>query len=68
MKGRGKVVEEEGGLVGTDGNVFSLISKVSKALKTAGLRKEAAEFQEKAFASGGYDEVLRLISETVEVY
>ena len=54
-------------LVGTDGNVFSIIGKVSSTLKKAGLKEQAAEFMTKAFASGSYDAVLALTFEYVEV-
>ena len=54
-------------LVGEDGNVFNIIGRVSKSLKQAGLKIEAAEFQDKAFNSDSYDEVLQLVMEYVEV-
>jgi hypothetical protein len=54
-------------LVGTDGNVFAIIGKVSRTLKETGLKEQAKEFTEKAFASHSYDEVLCLCMEYVEV-
>ncbi len=54
-------------LVGEDGNAFAIIGRVSRALESAGLRAEAAEFQQKAFACGSYDELLQLVMATVEV-
>lgn len=54
-------------LVGTDGNVFSIIGAVSKTLKRAGQPEKAKEFQNKAFSSGSYDAVLQLCMEYVEV-
>ena len=54
-------------LVGTDGNVFSIIGKVSSTLKKAGMKTEATEFTAKAFAAGSYDEVLQLCMQYVEV-
>lgn len=54
-------------LVGTDGNVFSIIGKVSGALKRAGMEEQAKEFTKKAFTSKSYDEVLGLCFEYVEV-
>ena len=54
-------------LVGEDGNVFNIIGSVSKSLKQAGLKTEATEFQDKAFNSGSYDEVLQLAMKYVEV-
>jgi len=54
-------------LVGTDGNVYSIIGKVSEALKKAGMKDKAKEFTEKAFSSGSYDDVLVLCHEYVDV-
>jgi len=54
-------------LVGKDGNVFGIIGNVSKTLKKAGMKDEAAEFQQKAFGAGSYDEVLGLCMEYVDV-
>ena len=54
-------------LVGTDGNVFSIIGRVKHALKEAGQEDRAREFVEMAFHAGSYDEVLRLCTDYVEV-
>ena len=54
-------------LVGTNGNVFAIIGKVSGALKKAGLSDKAKEFTDKAFKSESYDAVLRLCREYVEI-
>jgi len=54
-------------LIGTDGNVFAIIGKVSKTLKQAGLREEAKEFLEKAVSAHSYDEALRLCCDYVKV-
>lgn len=54
-------------LIGTDGNVFALIGKVSTALKRAGHREGATVFQTKAMNADSYESVLRLIADTVEV-
>jgi hypothetical protein len=48
-------------LVGTDGNVFNIMSKTRKALKDAGLKDEAEAFVKRAMACQSYDEVLRLV-------
>jgi len=54
-------------LVGTDGNVFAIIGKVSACLKKAGQKEQAAEFEKMAFVCASYDEVLRLVMRYVEV-
>lgn len=54
-------------LSGQDGNVYNIINLVSKALERAGLKYEANKFTEKALDSHGYDEVIQLAMEYVEV-
>lgn len=54
-------------LTGTDGNVFAIIGKVSRALKDAGFREEARAFEQECFGAGSYDEVLVLCMKTVDV-
>lgn len=54
-------------LTGEDGNVFSIIGRVSKALKNAGQPEKADEFRKKAMTSESYDAVLRLCMDYVEV-
>lgn len=54
-------------LTNTDGNVFSIIGNVSRALEKAGKKQEASEFREKAFKSDSYDKVLQLVMQYVEV-
>jgi len=54
-------------LIGTDGNVFSIIGRVRRALTAAGQEDRAREFVERAFRSGSYDAVLQLCLEYVEV-
>lgn len=53
-------------LVGQDGNVFSIIGRVSKALERAGHADLAKEFRDKSFASKSYDDVLILCMEYVD--
>ena len=53
-------------LVGTDGNTFALASRVSSALKKAGMKAEAIEFQQKLFRCKSYNEALCLMLEYVE--
>jgi hypothetical protein len=52
-------------LVGMDGNAFSIIGNVVRAMKKAKLYDEASEFSKAAFASESYDALLRLVMETV---
>lgn len=54
-------------LIGEDGNVFSIIGRVRKALREDGQDARAREFVEKAYRSGSYDAVLQLCLEYVEV-
>jgi len=54
-------------LVGTDGNVFSIIGRVRYALRKDGQEDRAREFVERAFRSRSYDGVLQLCLEYVEV-
>jgi len=54
-------------LTGTDGNVFSIIGRVSSILERANQVDRAKEFVAKAFKAGSYDEVLSLCFDYVEV-
>jgi len=53
-------------LVGTDGNAFIILGKVTKALKQAGHEDLVDQFMEEATA-GDYDNLLRVVMEYVEV-
>jgi len=53
-------------LVDTDGNVFSTIGLVRRALKDAGEDARASEFVTRAFAARSYDAVLALVFDYVE--
>ena len=53
-------------LVGTDGNAFSVLGKVSKALKRAGETEAAKEFMQEAM-SGDYNHLLATAMEYVVV-
>ncbi len=53
-------------LVGTDGNVFSIIGRVMRALQRAGMSEKADEFQTRATECKSYDEVLILLHEYVD--
>jgi len=55
-------------LVGTDGNVFSLIGKCSGAMRQAGVPKETiSEFNSKVFSAESYDHALRIMMEYCDV-
>lgn len=55
-------------LVGKNGNVFNIIGLVVKALKKAGQKERAEEFQNRATSAGSYDEVLIMLNEYVNAY
>ena len=54
-------------LIGEDGNIFSIMSKCTKALKLNKQEKEAKELSEKIFNSSSYHEALQICMEYVEV-
>ena len=54
-------------LTGTDGNVFALAGKVTRALKHAGQADKAKEFTDRLFKCKSYDEALALMGEYVEI-
>jgi hypothetical protein len=54
-------------LVGEDGNAFSIMGRVSQALRRAGVSQdEIRKFQQEAM-SGSYDELLQTCMRWVEV-
>jgi hypothetical protein len=55
-------------LVDTDGNVFSIIGAVHRALKRDGQPERAAEWFAAATSAGSYDQVLQLLHNYVEAY
>ena len=54
-------------LIGTDGNVFSVIGRVKHALRKAGQDDRAHEFVEKAFQAKSYHEVLARCADYVDI-
>lgn len=54
-------------LIGTDGNVFSIIGLVAKTLRRANMIDKAKEFTSKAFQSGSYNNVLQLCDDYVDI-
>lgn len=55
-------------LIGTDGNVFALASKVREALRKAKLKDEVEEFTKRLPKCESYEEALALMCEYVDVY
>ena len=53
-------------LIGEDGNAFLILGRVSKALKQAGLVKEAEEFMKEATA-GDYAHLLATVGQYVNI-
>lgn len=49
-----------------NGNVFSIIRRVTKAMRNEGLREEAEAFAQEAMSSRSYDAVLKLVMRTVD--
>jgi hypothetical protein len=54
-------------LVGEDGNAFSIIARVQRALIRAGQRDAADAFVAQATESESYDALLRLVMNTVDI-
>lgn len=53
-------------LVGEDGNAFSIMGRVSKALRRAGYGDAVKPYMDEAM-SGDYDNLLRVTAQTVNV-
>ena len=54
-------------LVGEDGNIFSILGRVSRTLKENGKGEQVKEVGERVMASSSYDEALQIIMEYVKV-
>ena len=54
-------------LSGEDGNAFAILGRVSKALRSAGMKDKIAEYMAKAM-SGDYDHLLEVTMEYVDTY
>lgn len=54
-------------LVGLDGNAYSIMGRVSAALKEAGISKEEIDEYYAESTSGDYDHLLRTATEWVSV-
>jgi hypothetical protein len=51
----------------SDGNIFALMGKATRALKDAGMRDQASALTKEVFACGSYDEALQTVMKYVEV-
>ncbi|MGH3736527.1 MAG: hypothetical protein ACRDT6_13060 [Micromonosporaceae bacterium] len=54
-------------LSGTDGNAFTVIARVTQALRQHADHEAATTFSDAAFSCGSYDQVLDLAMRTVTV-
>lgn len=54
-------------LIGTDGNAFSIMAKVNKALQKAGVSKDERDQYMAEAMSSDYDNLLRVTQEWVNV-
>ena len=54
-------------LIHENGNVFSIVGRVRRALRNAGQADRAREFVDRAFAAKSYDEVLAMLDEYVDI-
>jgi hypothetical protein len=54
-------------LIGEDGNIFSIMGRVTKALKREGLFEQAKEYSNRIFNCGSYSEALSITMEYVDV-
>ena len=54
-------------LIGTDGNVFSILGMASRTLKQNGMADEAKEMCSRVTSSGSYCEALNIIGEYVNI-
>jgi hypothetical protein len=55
-------------LVGEDGNIFSIVGRCCRALRSAGAAEQADELSEKVMACKSYDEALQTVMKYVETY
>ncbi len=54
-------------LIGQDGNIFNLVGIASRTFREAGMPEQAKEMSGRVFASGSYDEALRIIGAYVNI-
>ena len=54
-------------LIGKNGNIFSILGRVTRTLKEDGKEEQAKEVSERVMASSSYGEALQIIMEYVEV-
>ena len=54
-------------LSGEDGNAFAIVSRVSRALRQAGVDADEIDEYKRLAMSGTYEDILRVTAETVVV-
>jgi hypothetical protein len=54
-------------LVGEDGNIFSIMARVRKAMERGGYGDEAKDYTQEVMSCGSYDEALRITMRYVNV-
>lgn len=54
-------------LIGEDGNVFIIIGKVRRTLRSHGMKEEMQEYTTKCENAKSYDEVIRISNDYVEI-
>ena len=54
-------------LVRLDGNAFAIISRVTRAMRRAGIKKPELDAFVKEACAGNYDHLLKTVMKTVEV-
>ena len=69
MIGKGRTKRPKCKLIGTDGNVFSLLGKVLRTLRENRMNQQANECVDRVLNTAqSYDEAIRIMMEYVEVY
>lgn len=54
-------------LIGTDSNIYNLVSIASRTLKRNGMSDEAKEMSSRVYSNGSYDKALMVIDEYVNI-
>lgn len=67
IKTKPKFPDVEVKLTGYDGNAYTIMGRVSKAMRDAGCTKEEIDEYRELSMSGDYDNLLRVAMQTVNV-